>query len=385
VTPLRVHLLQPRVMAYRVAVFRALASAPGLDLTLWADLNAGGSVDREALAGLRCRDAPVRWLGPLSWQPGSIEACRETDADVVILSWQSRSIDVPWALRTARRRGVATVIWGHGFGKTHPRLGDLMRRLTADIADSCLLYGPSTRLRVIDQGVPAERVFSAPNAIDQSSIVTATEDWRGRAEDLDAFRAREGLHGPVVLFLSRLEADKNPALLVESFAEVLKQQPDATLVFVGDGAARSQTEAAVDRLGVRGRVRFAGAVYDETRIAPWALSANLLIHPGGIGLSLMHAFGYGVPVITTDRMELHGPEVEILAPGRNGLFFRHGDASDLAAKILELLDDDARRSEMAKVALATVSGPRGRNVEGMVAGFLDAIDFAASRHGKSRH
>jgi glycosyltransferase involved in cell wall biosynthesis len=382
--PLRVHLLQPRVMAYRLPVMRALAGAPGVRLTVWADLSAKGAVDRRELMGFESRDAPIRWIGPFSWQRGALEAVRNHEADVAILSWQSRALDVPIALRSARRRGVATVLWGHGFGKTHPRLGDLARRLTADIADACLLYGPATRRRTVGRGVPPEKVFDAPNAIDQSSIATAATDWRSRPDDLAAFRSQQGLHGPVVLFLSRLEADKNPPLLAEAFAKVLAKHPDATLVFVGDGSARSETEAAVDRLGVRDRVRFAGATYDESKIAPWALSASVLVHPGGIGLSLMHAFGYGVPVITTDRMYLHGPEVEILDADRNGLFFRDGDATDLAEKVLSLLGDPARLKAMSAAAFETVDGPTGRNIPAMVAGFLEAIDFAAARHGKSR-
>jgi glycosyltransferase involved in cell wall biosynthesis len=373
-------------MTYRLPVFRALAASPGIRLTVWADLSAHGAVAPRKLVGFESRGAPVRWIGPLSWQRGAIDAVRDAEADVVILSWQARSIDVPMALRIARRRGVATVLWGHGFGKTHPRLGDLARRLTADVADACLLYGPATRQRIVEEGVPGEQVFDAPNAIDQAAILEATRRWKSSPERLAAFREREGIdRGRVVLFLSRLEADKLPTVLVEAFAKVLAGHPAATLVLIGDGAARAETEATIDRLGVRARIRFAGAIYEEEAIAPWALSSSLLVHPGGIGLSLMHAFGYGLPVITTDRLGLHGPEAEIHEPGVNGLLYRHGDAEDLAGKIATLLDDEPRRRRMSEAALATVSGPRGRNVEGMVAGFLDAIDFAAARHGKSRH
>lgn len=372
-------------MAYRLPVFRALAAAPGVQLTVWADLSAKGAVERRELTGFESRDAPARSIGPFSWQPASLEAVRDPGADVVVLSWQVRALDVPLALRSARRRGVATVLWGHGFGKTHPRLGDLARRLTADIADACLLYGPATRRRTVEQGVPPEQVFDAPNAIDQAAIAEAARRWRSSPERLAAFRRQEGIEGgPVVLFLSRLEADKLPTVLVEAFAAVLAKHPAATLAFIGDGAARPEIEAAADRLGVRARVRLAGALFDEEAIAPWALSSSLLVHPGGIGLSLMHAFGYGLPVITTDRSILHGPEAEIHEPGLNGLLYRHGDAADLASKIAAILEDEPLRQRMSKAALATVSGPRGRNVEGMVAGFLDAIDFAAARHGKSR-
>lgn len=373
-------------MAYRLPVLRALAASPGLQLTVWADLSAKSAVERGRLSGFESRDAPVRWFGPCSWQPGSLEAVRDPAVDVVVLSWQVRAIDVPIALRAARRRGVATVLWGHGFGKTHPRVGDLARRLTADIADACLLYGPATHQRVIEQGVPPEQVFDAPNAIDQAGIVEATRLWTSSPDRLAEFRRREGIEtGPVVLFLSRIESDKLPTALADAFAKVLVRHPTATLVFIGDGSARPETEATVERLGMKDRVRFAGAIFDEDAIAPWALSSSMLVHPGGIGLSLMHAFGYGLPVITTDRLGLHGPEAEIHETGVNGLLYRHGDAEDLAGKIATLLDDEPLRRRMSEAALATVSGPRGRNVEGMVAGFLDAIDFAAARHGKSRH
>jgi glycosyltransferase involved in cell wall biosynthesis len=108
------------------------------------------------------------------------------------------------------------------------------------------------------------------------------------------------------------------------------------------------------------------------------------VHPGAIGLSIFHAFGYGLPVVTSDRVEIQMPEFETHRDGINGLLYRHGDAQDLASKLASLLAEDAVRRRMSAAALATVSGSRGRNVEGMVAGFLEAIDFAAARHGKSR-
>lgn len=381
-SPLRVHLLQHRIMPYRVPLLAALARSPGLELSVWADRAISPAISEMESEGVAVKDAPRRLIGPFFWQRGSIEASRE--ADVVVLGWNTRSLDVPLALRAARRRGVGTVLWGHGFGKTNPGLGDRIRMGTARKADAILLYGPSTRQRMIDLGMPAERSFAAPNAIDQSSIVAATARWRSQPDELESFRSRHGLAGPVVLFLSRLEPDKNPPLLVEAFAKVLARHPDATLVLIGDGSSRAETESAIDRLGIRDRVRLVGATYEEDRIAPWALSSSLLVHPGGIGLSLMHAFGYGLPVITTDRMALHGPEVEILEEGRNGLFFRDGDAQDLAERIVSLLEDAPRRTAMASAASDTVAGAKGRNIPNMVAGFLAAIDFAAARHGRCR-
>jgi|GEM_PF-999218 len=107
---LAVHLVQPIVPAYRVPVFRALAASKGVDLTVWADVRTttGSLKGIAADSGFRIRPAPLRWLGPFCWQGRSIDAARE--ADVLILGWSARSLDLPLALRRARRRGAGTVL-----------------------------------------------------------------------------------------------------------------------------------------------------------------------------------------------------------------------------------------------------------------------------------
>jgi len=113
--------------------------------------------------------------------------------------------------------------------------------------------------------------------------------------------------------------------------------------FSCDGAMRPALEALARERGVADAVIFLGAIYDEPSIAPWATTAACLVHPGAIGLSIFHAFGYGLPVITSDRREIQMPEFETHRDGENGLLARHGDAADLAARIESLLADEPRR------------------------------------------
>jgi glycosyltransferase involved in cell wall biosynthesis len=383
---LSVQLVQPIVPSYRLPVFRGLAAAPGIALTVWADSKGEASSLQGVTsdAGFRMRPAPIRRVGPFFWQSASIAAAK-SGADVLLLSWASRSLDLTFALRAARRRGVATILWGHGFGTSHPLLGDLRRSRSRDAADAFLLYGPTGRDRLAKAGFAPERLFVAPNAIDQTAIAAAASDWRGDPARSTMFRARHGLGGdPILLYVARLESEKLPQLAIEALS-ILRRSLPARLVFIGDGAMRSDLEHLARDRGVADAVIFLGAIYKESEIAPWACSASCLVHPGAIGLSIFHAFGYGLPVITSGRAEIQMPEFETHRDGVNGLVYRHADAEDLASKIAQLLEDDALRRRMSEAALATISGPRGRNLDGMVAGFLDAIDFAASRHGKSRH
>jgi glycosyltransferase involved in cell wall biosynthesis len=384
--PLRVALCQPLIPQYRVPVYARLAASPGIDLTVWASRGARGSLKSAPTEGLfEVVESEVRWFGPLLWQPNSLACMRTTPPpDVVMLNWNSRALEMPIAVRRARRRGIGTVLWSHGFGTKAPLVGDWVRRSFARSADAFMLYGPTGREKLRREGFPPEKLFMAVNALDQSPIQAAVADWSADPTRLEAFRAEHGLgDDPVMLYIARLEPEKRPDLAVDALARVAERVP-ARLVLIGDGSVRGDLEAQAKRLGVRERVHFAGALYDDRDIAPWALNSKVLVHPGAIGLSIFHAFGYRLPVVTSDRVEIQMPEFETHVDGENGLLYRHGDAEHLADRLLAILEDEPRRLKMAEAAFEVVSGPTGRNIEGMVGGILEAIDHAAAQHGKSR-
>ncbi|MDA0974813.1 MAG: glycosyltransferase [Planctomycetota bacterium] len=384
--PLRVALCQPLIPQYRVPVYARLAASPGIDLTVWASRGARGSLKSAPTEGLfEVVESEVRWFGPLLWQPNSLACMRTTPPpDVVMLNWNSRALEMPIAVRRARRRGIGTVLWSHGFGTKAPLVGDWVRRSFARSADAFMLYGPTGREKLRREGFPPEKLFMAVNALDQSPIQAAVADWSADPTRLEAFRAEHGLgDDPVMLYIARLEPEKRPDLAVDALARVAERVP-ARLVLIGDGSVRGDLEAQAKRLGVPERVHFAGALYDDRDIAPWALNSKVLVHPGAIGLSIFHAFGYRLPVVTSDRVEIQMPEFETHVDGENGLLYRHGDAEHLADRLLAILEDEPRRLKMAEAAFEVVSGPTGRNIEGMVGGILEAIDHAAAQHGKSR-
>jgi glycosyltransferase involved in cell wall biosynthesis len=380
-----VSLIQPLVPAYRTPFYTALGQTPGLDLSVWASSASWGSLT--SVSGeveFRRQDAPFRRIGPIVWQGDSVRAVG-LRPDVAVLNWNPRSLDVHLALRRCRRLGVASVLWGHGFGKIHLNAGARLLRAMLRKADAAVFYGPTAREHYISLGFDPARLFVAPNAIDQRAISEARSRWLSDPAALDAFRDSEGIHDrPLILFISRLEWTKMPEVAVDALAILSRHHPQAVLAMIGSGSSEALLKERIAERRLQDRVVLLGPIYDEDRIAPWALSATCLVHPGGIGLSLFHAFGYRLPVITTNNPVPHGPEVEGLVEGVNGLRFRHGDADDLARQVRRLIEDRPFRERLADGALATITGPTGRNIPAMVAGFLEAIDFAAERHGKSR-
>ncbi|MHC4992059.1 MAG: glycosyltransferase family 4 protein [Planctomycetota bacterium] len=387
-SPLRVGIVQRIVPHYRIPLFRLIADHEDLELTVWSDarptadsLQPGRSPQTYAT-----KQAAARWLGPLLWQPALLEAVRGGRHDVVVLPWHAWSVHMMPALRAARRRGVRTLVWGHGYSKRENRVRRWARHRLLAAADGALLYSDRTARQLVERGVAGDRLHVAHNAIDQGPIEDAQASWRARPDALDAFRRENGLEGrAVVLFVSRLERGNALDLLLEATAALQRDGRDVSLVLVGDGSDRSRLEQRRDELGLQDHVRFPGAIYDENELAPWAMSATVFAYPVNMGLSVLHAFGYGLPVITSNELARHGPEIEAFRDGENGLLYRDGSAKDLGDKIATLLDDDARRQRMSEAARSTVTGARGFTIERMAEEYVAALRRVAASSSDACH
>jgi len=102
----------------------------------------------------------------------------------------------------------------------------------------------------------------------------------------------------------------------------------------------------INILNLADYVYFAGELYDEELLAPWFLTSKLLIHPASIGLSILHAFGYGLPVVTHNILEFHNPEYCAFIPEKTGKNFQKDNINDLANTVVELINDQEARKLM---------------------------------------
>lgn len=195
---------------------------------------------------------------------------------------------------------------------------------------------------------------------------------------MDGFRDREGLNGrKVLVFCSRLTPKTRLLQAIDAVARLRADHPDILLSVIGDGALRSEAEAKVKALGLGSHVRFLGAMFDEDQLAPWFLSAQCLLYPGPIGLSLLHAFAYGLPVVTHDNLRNQNPEIAALEPGANGLTFKENDVADFANALGRILSDPALQSAMSQQARITAH--RDYTMQAMVRNFENAALSMSAR------
>lgn len=373
----RVVYQQPACPKYRVPVYDELAGRPGIDLKVVfaSDPNLENAAAGKAWA------VPYQHRriagGTFFWHGAQLGYATRAKADVLVLTWNTRYLSLLPALVKARLGGVKTILWGHGYSKDEGALRSWMRRAYARLATCVQLYNHTTAERLIAGGMARERVHVALNALDQRPMQEAAAEWRDAAR-LAAFRREKGLDsGPMALFVSRLMEDNHIDILIEAVSRLRRsgRSPRVKAVIVGKGPDEARLRARAKELGVGEAVVFAGAIYEERGLAPYFLSADVFCYPVNIGLSLLHALGYGVPVVTSDSVEAQNPEIEALVPGENGLLYRDGDIDSLAETLARLFEDRALRDRLAAGALKTAT--RRFTLKNMVDGMEGAIRYAA--------
>jgi glycosyltransferase involved in cell wall biosynthesis len=190
-------------------------------------------------------------------------------------------------------------------------------------------------------GVPAARIVRIAGGVD-------VERFRP-ASDRAAIRRGLGLppDAPVLLTVRNLENRMGLDALLEAFATIAREVPNACLLIGGEGSRRAELEGGARTLRITDRVRFLGFVPDEALPRHYQ-AADFFVLPTraleGFGLVTIEALACGTPVLGTPV----GATPEILAPLDPSLLFEDESAGAIAAGLRRHL---MRRDAEAAVRL----------------------------------
>jgi mannosylfructose-phosphate synthase len=205
-----------------------------------------------------------------------------------------------------------------------------------------------------EYGVPQEKLHMVPPGFDSDRYYPVS------ALERHSIRQRLGFKEKVVLSLARPACEAGCDLLIQSFATVLKQIPDARLhLACGSGAVgREEEKRSLDhchelarRLGVLDRITFAGSVADCDR-PDYFRAADLFVVPSRyepFGIAAVEAMACGTPVVTTTR----GGLWQALSFGIDGLFADSLDPDGLGGIIAAPLADAVLWERLARLGAAT--------------------------------
>lgn len=203
--------------------------------------------------------------------------------------------------------------------------------------DRIVTTGEATRRRLIEEsGLSPRQIISIPTGI-----------------DLNHFRPASPPAGaaPAVGMVAFLRDWKGHTYFIDAAREVLRKIPEAVFYIIGDGPEEERLRSLLDRIDMTSRIRMLGYQSDVREILSRLDIVVLTSYANeGVPQSLLQAMAMGKPVIGTTV----GGIPEVIDDGVNGYLIPPRDADACAERIVELIQNPARRAEMGRAGRARV-------------------------------
>lgn len=215
----------------------------------------------------------------------------------------------------------------------------LLDRYTSRFVDAWISNSHAGRNIFVDrEKLPADRIHVIPNAIEPWEPVAPTGEFR-RAWGL----SDEHL---VIGTVAMLRPSKGHRDIVEAAATIVRQHPQARLVFIGEGELRAPLQAQIDRAGLTDFFRLPGHCAD----IPAALAEIdlflLASYTEGMPNALMEAMVAERPCVATDV----GDVARMLGDGHHGLPIPPHQPDAIAQAVLSLARDPDRARALGVTA-----------------------------------
>lgn len=218
-----------------------------------------------------------------------------------------RTLAWPGVIYGCYRQSRAATAAVTGMLAAHNLLGTWQNAVDAYIAPT-----PSARAKLIEGGLPPDRIMVKPNFVDP-------DPGRGSGT------------GGYAVFVGRLSHEKGLPVLLDAWRALGSL---ISLKIIGDGPlaplvqqAAAQMPATIQWLGQR----------KPEEVSDLIGQATFLVLPSQcyetFGRVAVEAFAKGTPVIASG----HGAMADLVCDGRTGVLFKPGDAHELAGRIRDLL------------------------------------------------
>lgn len=152
---------------------------------------------------------------------------------------------------------------------------------------------------------------------------------------------RSSLH---LIHVGRLVEGKGTEYLIDALGLVKQKYNDIKLTIVGDGPLKQALESRTHRLGLTNNIHFHG--YEKKENLPDLYSsASIAVFPSereGLGLVIIEAMGCECAIIASDI-----PSVRDIVDDKSGMLVEAGNTDFIAEKILQLLDNNLFREQLA--------------------------------------
>lgn len=218
--------------------------------------------------------------------------------------------------------------------------------------------------RLLDSGVPAEKIRIIANGIDVQSFE------QGRPLPALSFVGEK-----VVGMVARLDLQKGFEYLLRAVRELCNTMNGFRVVIVGEGPDRQAIEAMVEEYGLQSSVMLAGQQSDMPAVYA---AMDIFVLPSlneGLPMTILEAMAASKPVVAT-RV---GAIPKVINDGENGLLVNPRNSEALRDAIASLLSDPDKCRRMGERAHDWVS--RNYTSEAMALKYRQLYDEILEKPG----
>ena len=293
-----------------------------------------------------------------------LRIARETPIDLIQVREPLFNGSIGYVLSRRLRAPLNVGVYGTNPFDSYWRRESWFSRMAAPLArrilraaDGIQVDGTATARSLIEAGISPERVAMRPDIPGNLSEFEVVEpDPELRARLLGAGRFER-----LVLFVGRVDAQKNVGLLLEVAARMAADHPAVRFIVVGDGWQRRRLEGEARARGLGDRVMWTGML-PHRQVMSYMATCDvfaLCSRYEGFAIVSMEAAMAGMPVVTT---AVSGSDDGVV-DGKTGFIVPIGDVEAFVNALAELIRNPGRAADM---------GRRGRrHVQSLVARYGD--------------
>ena len=394
----KITIIAPTCFYYQAPLFRALASDPRLDLTVYfcsdegisgedvrvvygSDKNWGSEDDLLEGYDYRFLRNHSPWGSYLKSLTGLAnfgiwnEINRVRPDVVVVMSWMNPTWWITFFACIRFKIPMLLMTDANFYAEKlkHPWRSMAKRILLGKIlfpATSGFLYAGSANKRLYTEfGVADNKLVPFAYSWGYEPLVEEANKLQGQKSEL---RKLYGIpdDAVVVLYSGRLSPEKGSLELLEAYKRV--SHPRKALVLVGDGRLRNQMQNFA-KLNDVNSIYFMG-FQNRSDIGKFYAMSDILVLPSQRetwGLVINEALCFSLPVVVSDQV---GAGFDLVIPGENGYVFPVGDVSELTDQLSRLLNlSEEDRLKMGKRSKQLIEEWSDRNLATSLLKYLDTI------------
>ncbi len=258
-----------------------------------------------------------------------------------------RRLRIPYVLTVEADALLENAVRGTPLRGIHAAVATREARITYRLAHRIVTVSEPARQHLINHWqVEAGKIVVMPNGVDTALF---HPDYDPRP-----IRAELGLgNAPVVGFVGGFQAWHGLDRLVTSFAQVLREVPEAQLLLVGDGPIRAQIEKQAAALGIDTAVKITGFI-PQARVPQMLAAIDVAVLPYPrlpqelwfSPLKLYEYMAMGKAIVASGTGQL----AQVIRSGDNGLLVSSEDEAAFTRGLIALLQAPQERQRLGSNA-----------------------------------